>query len=49
MRVRGATTADAEAMARVHTESSDAAYAHIGSGEPGAYELRLAVWREVLA
>lgn len=49
MRVRGATTADAEAMARVHTESSDAAYAHIGSAEPGAYERRLAVWREILA
>ena len=36
-------------MARVHTESSDAAYAHIGSAEPGAYERRLAVWREILA
>jgi hypothetical protein len=34
VRVRSATPADAEAMARVHTESSDAAYAdHLG-GEP---------------
>jgi len=36
-------------MARVHTESSDAAYAHIGAAQPGAYERRLAVWREILA
>ena len=36
-------------MARVHTESSDAAYAHVGAAQPGAYERRLAVWREILA
>jgi GNAT superfamily N-acetyltransferase len=49
MNVRHATVADAEAMARVHTESSETAYAHVAPPVPGAYERRLAVWREVLA
>jgi GNAT superfamily N-acetyltransferase len=49
MRVRPATAADAEAMARVHTTSSEAAYAHVAPPSPGGYERRLVAWRGALA
>ena len=48
MNVRRATPADAEAMARVHTASADAAYGPFVRIQPGGYERRLRVWRDVL-
>jgi GNAT superfamily N-acetyltransferase len=47
--VRPATSDDAEAMAHVHTASSEVAYAHVLEPDPGEYERRLGVWRDVLA
>jgi GNAT superfamily N-acetyltransferase len=46
--VRRAVPADADEMARVHTLSSQAAYAHIAPPESGGLERRRRVWREIL-
>jgi GNAT superfamily N-acetyltransferase len=49
MIVRRATPADAEEMARVHTASSVAAYAHVVTPDHALLERRIAAWREALA
>jgi 2-amino-4-hydroxy-6-hydroxymethyldihydropteridine diphosphokinase len=46
--VRRATARDAEEVARVHTESSEAAYRGLAPPDPNGFERRLAMWREAL-
>jgi ribosomal protein S18 acetylase RimI-like enzyme len=45
--VRAATRADVPELARVHTESAQAAYAHVAPPEPGGLERRTANWLSV--
>jgi GNAT superfamily N-acetyltransferase len=45
--VRLATRADVPELARVHTESAEAAYAHVAPTEPNGLERRTANWLRV--